>query len=141
MAKKVIAMPFSALPADEVATALRTDRRHGLSDAEAAARFARTGPNEIRARERESRLRLLLGQFRDALVWVLLLGAAVSGLLLAQWVDALVILAIVLINGALGFLQESRAANALERLRELGEPPLAFAPEGSSCQSLKLERY
>jgi len=87
----------------------------GLAHAEAAARLARTGPNDIAPGAGVEPLRLLLRQFESPLVLILVFAAVVS-LGLRQWIDAAIILAIVLGSSLLGFLQEYRASNAIAAL-------------------------
>lgn len=89
---------------------------HGLSSERAAEELRRVGPNSIEDARRLSALRLLLRQFESPLVLILLFGAAVS-LALRQWVDAGIILAIVLGSTLLGFYQEYRASAAVEELK------------------------
>ncbi len=119
-----------ALSVTEVADQLATDREHGLVEAEASSRLAALGPNELEQKLRASPFRLLAEQFADALVIILLAAVAVSGLVLHEVVDAAVILAIVLLNAALGFTQQYRAEQALDRLRELTAPTAAAVRGG-----------
>lgn len=86
----------------------------GLSAAAAAQRLGECGPNEITREERASGWRILFGQFSGAMFW-LLLGASVLSLALGERADAVAILAIVALNGLVGFLQEYRAERALGR--------------------------
>ncbi len=88
----------------------------GLTQAEAAERLRRFGPNSVQSERRLGPLRLLARQFESPLVLILVFGAGVS-LFVRQWVDASIILAIVLGSAALGFIQEHRASSALEALR------------------------
>ncbi|MCR4401763.1 MAG: cation-translocating P-type ATPase [Firmicutes bacterium] len=105
----------------EVASVLETSLVTGLSSREAERRLGRNGPNEIRQVKRVSALRMLVGQFGDFMVLVLVAAAGVS-LALGETADALAILAIVTLNGVLGFLQEYRAERSLEALKELAAP-------------------
>ncbi|MCB2223347.1 MAG: cation-translocating P-type ATPase [Actinobacteria bacterium] len=122
---------WHAMEADEVLAALGTDREGGLSGEEAARRLAEHGPNTLGSDDGPSRLGLLLNQFRDVLIWVLLAAALISGLLLDEWIDAGVILAIVALNALLGYAQEARAENALARLRELSAPEAVVVRDGA----------
>jgi P-type Mg2+ transporter len=88
----------------------------GLSDEEAAERLQRHGPNVLAARAEHTALRLLLRQFASPLVQILV-GAAVVSLFLRGWVDATIILVIVLGSTLLGFTQEYRASSAVAALR------------------------
>jgi Mg2+-importing ATPase len=88
----------------------------GLTTREAADRLQRHGPNAVEDQRQLSALRLLLRQFESPLVLVLVFGAAVS-VILRDWVDASIILLIVLGSALLGFVQEYRASNAVAALR------------------------
>jgi len=107
---------------DEVIASLATDPDSGLDGGEAGRRLAEHGPNAIEGRRGPGTIRLLLEQLSNALVWLLLVAAAVSGFLLNEWLDAGVIGAIVVLNTLLGFFQEARAERALSHLRELTAP-------------------
>jgi len=63
----------------------------------------------------------LLAQFKDLVIWILLVAAIVSGVL-GEWIDAIAILAIVLLNGMIGYFQEERAEQALAALQKLSSP-------------------
>jgi len=89
----------------------------GLTSARAAVQLAAVGPNSVEDAPRLSALRLLLRQFESPLVLILVVAAAIS-LVLQQWVDAGIILAIVLGSSLLSFLQEYRASNAVEELKK-----------------------
>src|SRR5271165_2688266 len=82
----------------------------GLSASEAASRLAQYGPNEL-ARERNTAARILLSQFRSALIYVLVVAAALS-FATGDVSDGAIIAAILLINAALGFSQEYHSAQA-----------------------------
>ena len=104
-----------ALPETERLAALGTHAERGLEAAEAAARIERHGPNRITERKTEGPLKRLLDQFRAPLVLVLLAAAAVSALLKGV-VDAAVVLGVVVVNALVGFVQESRALQAVQAL-------------------------
>ncbi|MFN3847025.1 MAG: HAD-IC family P-type ATPase, partial [Paracoccaceae bacterium] len=89
----------------------------GLTSNRAAALLATTGPNSVEDAPRLSALRLLLRQFESPLVLILAFAAVIS-LVLQQWVDAGIILAIVLGSSALSFFQEYRASTAVEELKK-----------------------
>ena len=109
----------------EVMAAVGVDPRRGLAQAEAEARLARHGRNELAAEEPVPAWKRLLAQFRGPLTLLLLVATAVS---LLVWTieresplpyEALTILAVLLLNAALGFVQEGRAEQALQALRQL----------------------
>ncbi|MBU1225648.1 MAG: cation-translocating P-type ATPase [Actinobacteria bacterium] len=122
---------WHAMTVAEVLKALDTDPVEGLSAGEAARRLVERGPNTLGNDRGPSRLGLLAHQFRDVLIWVLLAAALISGLLLQEWIDAGVILAIVIVNAVLGYIQEARAEDALARLRELSAPEAVVVRSGT----------
>ncbi len=93
---------------EQTAKELGTDLVKGLTAAEAAARLAKNGPNELKEKPRPGFFALLLDQFKDFLI-IILVVAAILSLLLGEWIDALVILAIVVLNSVIGVVQESKA--------------------------------
>ncbi len=111
--------------AEAVLAGLGADSRAGLSDAEAGARLARHGRNELQAEPGDPAWKRFLAQFKDVLVILLLVATAISA---ALWVmegahglpyEALAIFAVVMLNAILGFVQESRAASAVAALRQM----------------------
>ncbi len=110
---------------EQVALAQQVDPAQGLNEAEAHRRLARVGPNELEAEPPVPAWRRFLAQFQDSLVVLLLVATAVSvGLWLyerktALPYEGLAILAIVIINAVLGYLQEARAERAVAALGAL----------------------
>jgi calcium-translocating P-type ATPase len=120
--------PFHALP---VAAALaRLDAAEaGLTAAEAAARLERHGPNRLPETRQRGAVARLLAQFQNVLVLVLLGSAAVTAAL-GHWVDTGVILAVVLANAVIGFLQEGKAETAMAAIRDMLAPQAAVLRDG-----------
>ncbi len=104
--------------AHELAREHGVDPALGLAEAEAALRAVQHGPNEIAAGERRTPAALLLDQFKDFMILVLLGAAVVSGLI-GDLVDTLAIVVIVLLNALIGFVQAWRADRALAALQQL----------------------
>jgi Ca2+-transporting ATPase len=113
------------VPAEQVIAALGSNARQGLTDADARARFERFGPNELAAEQPIPAWRRFLAQFQDVLVILLLVATAVSAGLWAYERDAalpyeaIAILAVVLLNAVMGYVQESRAEAAVAALRAM----------------------
>ena len=105
-------------PAAEVLQAQQTDAARGLSAEEAARRLQEHGTNELATQQARPWPKLLLEQFTDFMILVLLAAAVVSGLL-GEWVDTLVIVVIVVLNAVIGFTQARRADQAIAALRQL----------------------
>ena len=93
----------------------------GLSADESAARIAANGPNELEAVATTTPLQMFLWQFKDFMIIVLLGAAALAGVT-GELTDALAILAIVVINAIIGFVQEYRAEQAITALRAMAAP-------------------
>ncbi len=88
----------------------------GLKSAEANERLKLVGLNTISAKQKTTVFRLFLSQFKSPLVLILIFAAIVSGIV-GEWIDAIIVLAIVLGSTILGFVQEYSATNAVEKLR------------------------
>ncbi len=112
---------WHTLDAAGVAARLDCDLAHGLPAAELAARQAQYGPNAIREGAQRSKLRMLAAQFTDFMILLLIAAAIVSGFV-GDAEDAIVILGIVVLNAAVGFVQEFRAARAIAALQQLAAP-------------------
>jgi len=109
------------LTAAEIARALGTDLKTGLALEEARARFEKSGPNELREKKRRPPLAIFFAQFEGLIIWVLIVASLVSGFL-GEWLDALAILAIIVLNAVLGLIQEFRAEKSLAALKKLSAP-------------------
>ncbi|MEE8076116.1 MAG: HAD-IC family P-type ATPase, partial [Candidatus Binatia bacterium] len=127
--------PWHALSKEEVTEHLGTSPR-GLSSDEASARLNRFGPNQLKAAPPVSLLKLFFDEFRSPLILILMASAlllfmiAVIGSSPKHNVDAGLILTIVLINGILGFVQNSRAHRGIEALKRLSAPISTFLRDG-----------
>ncbi len=112
---------WHALAVAAVEQALRTDAARGLSEGEVSARLAQYGPNVLPEERRKTAFEMFLGQFKDFLVLILVAAALVS-LVMQEMTDALVIIAILILNAILGVTQERKASRALEALKKLSVP-------------------
>ncbi|MGL4994743.1 MAG: cation-translocating P-type ATPase, partial [Deefgea sp.] len=112
------AVAWHALPAEEALQQLSTNSAQGLTADEAASRLKKHGLNLLPMGKKQSALMRFLLQFNNVLVYVLL-GAAVLKFALGLWLDASIILAVVFLNSLLGFLQEGKAAQALESISKM----------------------
>ena len=120
---------WHALPAATVAQRLETDTSQGLTKTEVARRLAEHGPNEVVRERPHSPLALLLSQFRDFMILVLLAAAIVSGVI-GEPQDAIAILLIVLLNAVIGAVQEYRAERAVAALRAMAAPAARVIRQG-----------
>ena len=101
----------------------------GLSAQEAAQRLAQHGPNELQAVQRVSPWTLLLEQFKNVLIIILLIASALS-ILLGHGIESIAIVVIVLFAVLLGFVQEYRAERAIEKLRQMAAPTARAVRDG-----------
>ncbi|MCE9570216.1 MAG: cation-transporting P-type ATPase, partial [Rhodocyclales bacterium] len=96
---------WHALSAVDALARHEVHAEHGLTEEEAAARLARHGPNRLREQPGRSALARFLSQLKEPLVLVLI-GAGLVTAGLGEWVDSSVIFGVVLVNAAIGYLQE-----------------------------------
>ncbi|MGD6899793.1 calcium-translocating P-type ATPase, SERCA-type [Bacillus infantis] len=122
-------MKFHEMNEREVEEALNTDFSAGLTDDDVKKRRNQHGFNELSEGEKQSALLLFFSQFKDFMVLVLLAATLVSGLL-GEYIDAIAIIAIVIINGLLGFFQERKAEKSLSALKELSAPQVQVLRSG-----------
>lgn len=102
---------------------------NGLNEREASSRLLRFGPNRMPEAQRTSALLRFLFQFHNILIYVLI-GSAVITALLAHWVDTIVILIVVVANAVIGFIQEGKAEDAMQAIREMLAPQAAVMRDG-----------
>lgn len=118
-----------AMSMEEVLTLLAADPERGLRAAQVSALRAKHGLNQLTEAPPPPLWRKLLGQFKDLVIWILIVAAVVSGLI-GEWQDTVAILAIVLLNGLLGFFQEEKAEHALAALQRFSAPQAKAIRDG-----------
>jgi Ca2+-transporting ATPase len=128
---QVVDQPWS-LGAEAVARGLETDPARGLSNAEVAARQGAFGANELVETHRRSAWRLFAEQFANTMILVLAAAAVITAVV-GDAADAVVIGAIVLLNGVVGFVQEHRAEEAMAALRRLTAEAAHVRRDGALC--------
>jgi magnesium-transporting ATPase (P-type) len=112
----------------EVLAACKSSEQ-GLSGDVAARRLAEVGPNALPQAKSESPVRRFLRQMDDVLIYILLVSAALKAII-GDWVDFGVILAVALLNGVIGFIQEGRAEKALAGIARMLSPTAAVRRDG-----------
>src|SRR6516162_2006605 len=113
-----IATAWHAVSASQVVSRLKTDPAAGLDANEASQRLAQYGFNRLPEGKQRGLLMRFLAQLNNILVYVLL-GAGFVKLMVGLWLDAAVILGVVIINALLGFIQEGKAEKALDSIRNM----------------------
>ena len=101
----------------------------GLSAQEAAQRLATAGPNELKEGKRISLLQIFLGQFKSLIIWILIAASVISGVL-GEVVDAIAIVAIVVLNAVIGFYQEFNAEKSIAALKKMTAPQAKVRRDG-----------
>jgi calcium-translocating P-type ATPase len=126
------------MSAEEVMRRLATNGETGLDAAEAEKRLLRYGPNRLPEGKQRGPLLRLLSQFNNVLFYVLLAAGFIK-LMLNQWVDAAIIFGVVVVNGLLGFIQEGKAEEALESIRNMLSPE-ARTVRGATTRMIPAEQ-
>jgi Ca2+-transporting ATPase len=119
---------WHSIESSAVIEKLGTDQ-HGLTTDEARARIEKYGPNELKHEERASPWMLLLNQFKNILIIILLLATALS-VAIGETVDAAIIAVIVVFSAVLGFIQEYRAEQALDALKKMLHATITVLRDG-----------
>ena len=127
-----ISPPWHALAVAAVMSHLHSVPE-GLAEVEAERRFARYGPNELEAADRVSPWAVLLRQFKNVLIIILLIATAISALV-GHGVEAIAIAVIVLFAVVLGFIQEYRAERAIEALRRMAAPTVTVIRDAQEVE-------
>ena len=112
--------------------------RKGLSYDEAKRRLDEFGFNQLPVGEKKGLFRILLSQFSDFMIWILIFAGGISGFL-GEWVDAAIILFVVILNAILGTIQEYKAEEALAALKRLSAPYALVLRNGSPKKVLSHE--
>ena len=118
---------------EEVCETLQTKPASGLAEAEILNRRSKFGSNELVEHGLRNPWHILFDQFREAMVLVLM-AAAIISVLLSDWKDAVAIVVIVVLNAALGFIQEYRAEKAMAALKEMAAPIVKVRRDGRIIQ-------
>ncbi|MCK4513867.1 MAG: ATPase, partial [Spirochaetaceae bacterium] len=122
-------MDWKATTAQAVLDELGVTVSNGLSAGEVQSRLEQYGPNELAEGGRKTTLQRLAEQFKSALIYILLVAAAVSAAV-GEITDAVIIFAIVLLNAVIGVVQEGRAEQALEALKKMASPKAVVRRDG-----------
>jgi len=126
------------LSKEECLAKLNVEAVAGLSSQEANKRLAEYGPNELQAARRISPWALLLEQFKNVLIIILLIATVLSAFL-GHEIEAIAIAVIVLFAVILGFLQEYRAERAIEALRKMAAPTAGVLRDGQEVETAASE--
>ncbi len=114
---------------DELESVYQVDLKNGLSHEEAKKRQAKFGKNKMDEGKRKTFIVMFFSQFKDFLIMVLVVAALISGLV-GELSDAILILMIVLVNALIGAIQENKAENSMEALKNMTIPEATVIRNG-----------
>lgn len=120
---------WHSLTVEDVLTRLGSST-DGLAAQEATQRLVANGPNELKEGKRISPWQIFLGQFKSLIVWILIVAGIISGVL-GEMVDAIAILAIVVLNAVIGFYQEHSAEKSIAALKRMAAPQAKVWRDGA----------
>lgn len=129
-------MSYHAQETAQVTERLSVDPRSGLTEAEARARRGKYGPNRLREQKKKTNLQRFADQFKDVMILILLLAAAISFVIACvegepkEFFEPVLILLIVVLNAVMGVMQESKAEKALDALKGLSAPHARVIRDG-----------
>ncbi len=129
-------MNFHSEPIDHVLESLQSNPEQGLSQSSAESKLRQYGENRLREKKRKSNLSRFFDQFKDVMILILLLAAAVSFVVACveknpkEFFEPALILLIVVVNAILGVFQESKAEKALDALKSLSAPHARVIRDG-----------
>jgi magnesium-transporting ATPase (P-type) len=115
---RIDSTPWHAIAADDVLRRLDSNAQSGLAATEVSGRLEKYGRNELPEGRKQGSLMRLLKQLNNVLVYVLLAAGFVK-FMVGLWLDAAIILGVVVINALLGFIQEGKAEKALDSIRNM----------------------
>jgi Ca2+-transporting ATPase len=124
---------WHSIGVEEALRELQANSRSGLTQAEARARLAKHGANELTQEEKASPWGLFFNQFKNILI-VILLVATVLSAVVGEYVDAAIIFVIIIFCALLGFIQEYRAERALEALKNMLSPMITALRDGQEVE-------
>ncbi|RUT45296.1 cation-translocating P-type ATPase [Paenibacillus anaericanus] len=114
---------------EQVLQELKVNAATGLTTEEAKSRLEQYGPNKLEGKPKKSMILLFFAQLKDMLIYVLL-GAAVVTLIIGEFIDALIILAVVILNAVIGVIQENKAEKSIEALQQMTTPKALVRRDG-----------
>lgn len=117
--------------AQAVIDSLESRVETGLTSAVAAQRLEEFGPNELKAEDHSTLLQKFIEQFKDFMIIILLIAATVSFVASHEWHDAVIILLVVVLNAIMGVVQEAKAEEAIDALKEMASPDARVRRDGN----------
>lgn len=134
---------WETLRKEEVLKKLETDRRNGLGQEEVRIRQQKYGRNKLKDKPKESILVKFMKQFNDFMIIILIIASIVSAVISNiqgenDYIDSIIIIAIVVLNAIMGVVQEAKAEKSIEALQEM-TPPKAKVTRDGITKEMKAE--
>ena len=123
-------MSYFSKAIPDVLSELHVDPDTGLSSAEVAKRQEQYGLNKLIGKKRKSILQLFIAQLQDWLIYVLFVAVVIT-LFMGEYIDAIIILIVIILNAVLGVVQEIKAGNAIEALQKIASPKAIVKRDGN----------
>ncbi|PIS35371.1 MAG: ATPase, partial [Parcubacteria group bacterium CG08_land_8_20_14_0_20_38_56] len=109
---------WHSLPIEKILEEFKTDAQNGLFDVEVKKRLKDFGPNQLPEEKPISKIRLLIGQLKSPLIYILVIAGIVT-LILKEYADSIIIFGVVFLNAIIGYFQESKAGQTIQALRKM----------------------
>ena len=113
----------------EVLDEFKVDPSIGLSESEAKSRLEKYGPNKLKGQKKKSILQMFTAHLKDWLIYVLF-AAVIITIFLGEYIDAVIIMLVIILNAVLGVIQEVKAGNAIEALQKMSSPKSLVKRDG-----------
>lgn len=126
-------MVFERQSVEEVARELDVDVKLGLTSEEAGKRLLEYGENAFTEKKGKTILQMFLGQLKDPMIYILMVATVVSAVL-GEFIDASIIVAIILLNAVIGVVQENKAEESLEALKKMSSPTAIVRRDGQTME-------
>lgn len=126
---------WETLRKEEVLKKLETDRRNGLSKEEVKQRQQKYGKNKLKDKPKESIFIKFIKQFNDFMIIILIIASIISAVVSSiqgenDYIDSIIIIAIVILNAIMGVVQEAKAEKSIEALQEMTPPKAKVVRDG-----------
>ncbi len=123
---------------EEIRKKLKTNFMMGLTEEEAKERLRQNGKNRLEDKKKESIIIKFLKQFNDFMIIILIIASVISGVMAkidgtGDYIESIIIIAIVVFNAIMGLIQENKAEKSLEALQKMSAPVCKVVRNGKQC--------
>ncbi|MGI6731490.1 MAG: cation-translocating P-type ATPase [Anaerovoracaceae bacterium] len=117
----------------EVLHSLDVTQEEGLSSEEASKRLEKYGPNAFEEKKSKTKIQMFISQLKDPMIYILMFAVIISAVL-REFADAIIIIAVILLNATIGMIQEAKAEKSLEALKKLSSPTALVRRNGKAIE-------